>query len=95
MECPRCVTSTLVELDRAGILIDRCTRCRGVWLDRGELDKLIAADRALDDDGAGAEVERAPSARPGRDRAAARRDDDDDDDDRGGGRRGFFWSLFD
>ncbi|MCU0705060.1 MAG: zf-TFIIB domain-containing protein [Fimbriiglobus sp.] len=42
MNCPVC-TSALQPVDRGGIEIDVCTRCRGVWLDRGELDKLIAA----------------------------------------------------
>ena len=40
MNCP--VDGTpLVMADRQGIEIDYCPRCRGVWLDRGELDKLI------------------------------------------------------
>jgi uncharacterized protein len=42
MNCPVC-TSPLQPVDRGGIEIDVCSRCRGVWLDRGELDKLIAA----------------------------------------------------
>lgn len=42
MNCPVC-QSELRPVDRGGIEIDVCTRCRGVWLDRGELDKLIAA----------------------------------------------------
>ncbi len=43
MVCP--VDGTpLVMTDRQGIEIDYCPRCRGVWLDRGELDKII--DRA-------------------------------------------------
>lgn len=42
MNCPVC-TSELRPVDRGGIEIDVCSRCRGVWLDRGELDKLIAA----------------------------------------------------
>jgi Zn-finger nucleic acid-binding protein len=41
MICPRCET-TLDERDRDGILVDHCPRCRGVWLDRGELEKLIS-----------------------------------------------------
>ena len=41
MQCPRCETASLTELDRDGVTIDRCDRCRGVWLDRGELDKII------------------------------------------------------
>ncbi len=37
--------------ERRGVEIDYCPRCRGVWLDRGELDKLMqAADRDDDDD---------------------------------------------
>ncbi|MCC7538484.1 MAG: zf-TFIIB domain-containing protein [Deltaproteobacteria bacterium] len=42
MHCPRCGTSELVERDRDGIVVDVCTTCRGIWLDRGELEKLIA-----------------------------------------------------
>lgn len=41
MHCPHCPTSTLVISERSGIEIDYCPQCRGVWLDRGELDKLI------------------------------------------------------
>jgi uncharacterized protein len=40
MLCPVCKV-TLVMTDRQGIEIDYCPQCRGVWLDRGELDKLI------------------------------------------------------
>lgn len=40
MQCPTC-NVTLVMTDRQGIEIDYCPQCRGVWLDRGELDKLI------------------------------------------------------
>lgn len=41
MKCPTCVESTLVMTARQGIEIDYCPQCRGVWLDRGELDKTI------------------------------------------------------
>ena len=41
MKCPHCNDSVLVMADRQGIEIDYCPQCRGVWLDRGELDKLI------------------------------------------------------
>ena len=40
MKCPNC-NETLVMADRQGIEIDYCPSCRGVWLDRGELDKII------------------------------------------------------
>ena len=41
MKCPACPTVPLVMTDRSGIEIDYCPECRGVWLDRGELDKII------------------------------------------------------
>lgn len=40
MKCPNC-NSSLVMSERSGIEIDYCPECRGVWLDRGELDKII------------------------------------------------------
>lgn len=40
MKCPSCSVN-LVMADRGGIEIDYCPDCRGVWLDRGELDKII------------------------------------------------------
>jgi Zn-finger nucleic acid-binding protein len=40
MKCPNCNVN-LVMTDRSGIEIDYCPDCRGVWLDRGELDKII------------------------------------------------------
>lgn len=40
MKCPNC-NETLVMTDRQGVEIDYCPKCRGVWLDKGELDKII------------------------------------------------------
>ncbi|MCU1635775.1 MAG: hypothetical protein JWQ68_1014 [Cryobacterium sp.] len=40
MKCPNDST-TLVMSERAGVEIDYCPECRGVWLDRGELDKIL------------------------------------------------------
>lgn len=40
MKCPNCDVD-LVMTDRSGIEIDYCPKCRGIWLDRGELDKII------------------------------------------------------
>ena len=40
MKCPSCQVD-LVMSERSGIEIDYCPQCRGVWLDRGELDKII------------------------------------------------------
>jgi Zn-finger nucleic acid-binding protein len=41
MDCPVCKNVKLVMSDRQSIEIDYCPNCRGVWLDRGELDKII------------------------------------------------------
>lgn len=41
MKCPVCTSVNLVMSDRQGVEIDYCPECRGVWLDRGELDKII------------------------------------------------------
>ncbi len=41
MKCPTCTGENLVMAERQGIEIDYCPNCRGVWLDRGELDKII------------------------------------------------------
>lgn len=44
-DCPRCGVG-LAMSERQGIEIDYCPQCRGVWLDRGELDKIIARAEA-------------------------------------------------
>jgi len=89
MNCPRCQRAPLEERERDGVVIDVCLACRGLWLDRGELEKLVArAARELDELG------------PRRDdtppRAVRYRDDDDDDDRRDPRRkRRWFESLGD
>lgn len=57
MKCPTCPDATLVLADRQGIEIDYCPQCRGIWLDRGELDKLI--ERAESPS-----IQRAPAQHP-------------------------------
>jgi uncharacterized protein len=42
--CPNCDAS-MQTVQRAGVEFDMCARCRGVWLDRGELEKLMALER--------------------------------------------------
>ena len=46
MQCPVCRDAQLVISERQGSEIDYCPTCRGVWLDRGELDKLIERSAA-------------------------------------------------
>jgi hypothetical protein len=80
MQCP-IDSTTLVMSERNGIEIDYCPQCRGVWLDRGELDKII--ERAATP---------VAAARAGDDPRYDRRRRDDDDDE--GGIAGFLGNLF-
>ncbi|WP_208347032.1 zf-TFIIB domain-containing protein [Pseudaestuariivita rosea] len=90
MQCPIDGTQ-LVMADRNGVEIDYCPQCRGVWLDRGELDKII--ERSV------------PAAAPPPPPQSGRGYDDDyydDDDDYGRKSRkkkrrggGFLEDLFD
>lgn len=41
MQCPVCKDTQLTMSTRENVEIDYCPQCRGVWLDRGELDKII------------------------------------------------------
>ncbi|KIG11367.1 MULTISPECIES: TFIIB-type zinc ribbon-containing protein [Caballeronia] len=47
MKCPVCPATDLLMTAREGIEIDYCPNCRGVWLDRGELDHLIRRDEQV------------------------------------------------
>lgn len=47
MKCPNC-NEILVMTERQGVEIDYCPACRGVWLDKGELDKIIERSAELD-----------------------------------------------
>ena len=59
MQCPNDAT-VLVMSERSGIEIDYCPTCRGVWLERGELDKIIERDSR--DYGQAAPAAQAPAA---------------------------------
>ncbi len=104
MNCPACnVELRLAE--RQGIEIDYCPQCRGVWLDRGELDKIIEKSMAptmpMHNATAHGSVppqyaQQGPYNDYDKRRDYRRRDDDDDDDDRRGRKRGgFLGDLFD
>jgi uncharacterized protein len=75
MDCPHC-KQELKPTERQGIEIDYCPNCRGVWLDRGELDKLL--ERAATAVVAGGVYSGSGGAPYG---GGWRRDDDDDDYD--------------
>jgi Zn-finger nucleic acid-binding protein len=108
MRCP-VDNETLVMADRGGVEIDYCPKCRGVWLDRGELDKIIERSAGPAPMPTAAPT---PPARPSapvyqpepgysgqRAETPRRRDDDDDDDHRHGKRykkrESFLSELFD
>ncbi|MBI2750456.1 MAG: zf-TFIIB domain-containing protein [Burkholderiales bacterium] len=81
MQCPVCTETQLVMTSRQDIEIDYCPKCRGVWLDRGELDKII--ERSQREETAVAPL--VPTAQP---MAQQVRDDYRGDYGHGGGRHG-------
>ncbi len=83
MQCPHCTGTTLVMAERQGIEIDYCPSCRGVWLDRGELDKII--ERAMVAEGAAAPAAPSHAASPALQRPVPRQPDFDDSDFRRSG----------
>ncbi|MFM2106248.1 MAG: hypothetical protein RL338_1280 [Chloroflexota bacterium] len=84
LACPKC-GGPMSPRERQGVVIDVCGECRGVFLDRGELDRLLDLESAAAVPPAAGR--RDAAAYPGRDDARGyRRDDDDDDDDRPWGR---------
>lgn len=43
MNCPVCVNKKLIEIKKENVLIDICPTCKGIWLDRGELETIVKA----------------------------------------------------
>jgi Zn-finger nucleic acid-binding protein len=83
MKCPVCSSIDLVMADRQGIEIDYCPKCRGVWLDRGELDKIIERSVTLVAAGSGQSPVRSPKSRADdHDLARAYADHDRDEHER-------------
>lgn len=90
MLCPICKVE-LKMADREGIEIDYCPKCRGVWLDRSELDEIIKRSTGRGDDRGYDEEDEDDSRHNDRDRRGRRRNRDNDDDDDEGG---FLGNLF-
>ncbi len=59
MKCP-IDDNELTMTDRSGVEIDYCPKCRGIWLDRGELDKIIERSEAVADPSANVQQPYAP-----------------------------------
>jgi uncharacterized protein len=99
MKCPSC-EELLIMSERQGVEIDYCPKCRGVWLDKGELDKIIEKS---------AVAESSQQLKQNNEQRKQYNDDDDDEDEgffnRGGRnnnnnnpnrrRGGFLSNLFD
>jgi uncharacterized protein len=45
MTCPKCM-GQMRQFERSGITVDQCTECRGIFLDRGELERLLDAENS-------------------------------------------------
>jgi len=96
MKCPTC-EEILVITERQGVEIDYCPKCRGVWLDRGELDKIIErSDSASNQENSGRQEKEQ--------KKKFREEDDDDNGGFLGGKKrnnrdneggGFLSNLFD
>ena len=48
MKCPVCKDVTLLMSEKHGVEIDYCPQCRGIWLDRGELDKIVQRAKEME-----------------------------------------------
>ncbi len=67
LTCPKC-SGTMRTYERNGVHVDQCTDCRGIFLDRGELDRLIDAENAWHGGGRSAaetQGHQQPSHQPG------------------------------
>jgi Zn-finger nucleic acid-binding protein len=80
VDCPVC-GERLREIERSGVMVDICPSCKGIWLDRGEIDKIVEME------GRGARV--ASSATRGDDHTGRDKHDDRDHDDRDHDDRGY------
>ncbi|MDH5301863.1 MAG: zf-TFIIB domain-containing protein [Gammaproteobacteria bacterium] len=96
MQCPVCKNVSLVISERQSIEIDYCPQCRGVWLDRGELDKIIERASSV------AEVAESRAVPHAKSHEKQHQEHRDYDDDRHSGhgyrkkkRSGFLGELFD
>ena len=102
MNCPACHVPLSMS-DRQGVEIDYCPRCRGVWLDRGEIDKIVerevAAYGPLSKRDVALGTHEPPfyrdDYRRDDDRYAGRRDRDDDSRKKKKKRESFLEDLFD
>jgi len=96
MNCPVCSIELKIA-ERRGIEIDHCPQCRGVWLDRGELDKIIERSMLVSVEERRYDDERHERRRHGDDfdEHKGRKYDDDHGEFKGRRRKSFLGELFD
>jgi len=102
--CPKC-QGHMRTYERSGVTVDQCADCRGIFLDRGELERLVDAEQGWQRSHSGSrdrDHERQREREPSFPMPFGDRYDDDDDDHRrysqGSGKRrkkSFFDELFD
>jgi hypothetical protein len=98
--CPKC-RGEMHSYERKGVTVEQCSDCRGLFLDRGELERLAAAEAQwFDRPQAAGPAQAHPAPSPGQvvTHRYKKYDDDDDDDDRhryGGGYKGKRKSFLD
>jgi Zn-finger nucleic acid-binding protein len=95
--CPKC-SGAMRSFERNGVTIEQCNECRGVFLDRGELDKLIDAEQQYVQRNAPQQPQPQQQQQYGAPPAYPMYRDDDDyykDRHRYKKKRGFFGELFD
>jgi len=92
--CPKC-HNVMNQYERNGVVVDQCTECKGLFLDRGELEKLVQAENGW----YGGDDDRRPEPARYEPRYDERRRHDDDDDryrySKKHKRRSFLEDLFD
>jgi Zn-finger nucleic acid-binding protein len=76
LTCPKC-RGAMRQYERSGVHVDQCSECRGIFLDRGELERLIDAEAAFHTPAAAHQADRPSGDRQRRD-GGYRHDDDDD-----------------
>ncbi len=102
--CPRC-SGPMVTLIRAGVQIDQCENCKGIFLDRGELERLVEAEQSYYQQPGYQQVPQQPgyqqvpgySPQPGYDYDGEHHGEhhgEHDDEHHGSRRRGFMHDLF-
>jgi uncharacterized protein len=92
--CPKC-HNVMHQYERNGVVVDQCTECKGLFLDRGELEKLVAAESSWYGGAQQAEPRYEPRYDPRYEQRHKRYDDDDHHHRPKNRRRSFLEDLFD